>query len=493
MKNNLIKKYFNKEKIFCIVFIVLAVATFSFNIMIDANDELWNFSNIYKMYYGEEIYKDCNVIVTPLFFYIGEILFKLLGANYLVFRLYNLILYTILFYLIFKLLKKLEISNVKIITYLIIIYFTICLCIPIGANYNILAFIFALLGVIYNIDKKDKKQRKLEIFFQGLILFLVFMSKQSIGLLYLCAIVLINMIEQNNLKIKLKKIFQILVIFSFMILSYIIYLYSKGVIAEFINYTVLGLFEFKDNNILFDGYIWMFLVEIIVSILIIITLRRNKKLINPKIKDNISTLMCFSIPLLLNSYPIFNGGHVLLSSIFTMITIIYFIDKILLTDLMNNKVLIKVLKIFNVISMVVIIVLFGMINLSYIKVLQNNTHNIYYGGIIKDPNNIQNITNYINEQKNNGIDVKILSYKASLYNNILKINNGKFDLPFYGNLGIEGINGIIDEINNLKNTNILITKENIKYQESQKLRDYIINNYEKIGEIEEFYIYKIGY
>ena len=142
--------------------------------------------------------------------------------------------------------------------------------------------------------------------------------------------------------------------------------------------------------------------------------------------------MCFSIPLLLNSYPIFNGGHVLLSSIFTMITIIYFIDKILLTDLMNNKVLIKVLKIFNVISMVVIIVLFGMINLSYIKVLQNNTHNIYYGGIIKDPNNIQNITNYINEQKNNGIDVKILSYKASLYNNILKINNGKFDLPFYG-------------------------------------------------------------
>ena len=63
------------------------------------------------------------------------------------------------------------------------------------------------------------------------------------------------------------------------------------------------------------------------------------------------------------------------------------------------------------------------------------------------------------------------------------------DLPFYGNLGIEGINGLIKEISDMKNTYILITKEGIKYQESQALRDYIINNYEKIGEIEEFNIY----
>ena len=97
------------------------------------------------------------------------------------------------------------------------------------------------------------------------------------------------------------------------------------------------------------------------------------------------------------------------------------------------------------------------------------------------------------KQKEKNIELIIISYKASLYNNILKINNGGFDLPFYGNLGVEGIEGLINKLDMMKNTNVLITKDEIKYQESQELRDYVINNFEKIGEIEEFYIYKVGY
>ena len=31
----------------------------------------------------------------------------------------------------------------------------------------------------------------------------------------------------------------------------------------------------------------------------------------------------------------------------------------------------------------------------------------------------------------------------------MKINNGKIDLPFYGNLGKEGVNGLIEEIENM--------------------------------------------
>ena len=76
--------------------------------------------------------------------------------------------------------------------------------------------------------------------------------------------------------------------------------------------------------------------------------------------------------------------------------------------------------------------------------------------------------------------------------NILKRNNGKMDLPFYGNLGIEGEDGLIEEIKNLKNTKILILKnDEYLFQESDKIREYIRDNYEKIGEIEEFDIYNI--
>ena len=36
------------------------------------------------MYNGFVIYKDANVICTPLFFYIGNLLFRVLGANFFV-------------------------------------------------------------------------------------------------------------------------------------------------------------------------------------------------------------------------------------------------------------------------------------------------------------------------------------------------------------------------------------------------------------------------
>ena len=44
-------------------------------------DEIWNFQNIYKMYNGFIIYKDCNIIITPIFFVIGNLLFKIFNAN----------------------------------------------------------------------------------------------------------------------------------------------------------------------------------------------------------------------------------------------------------------------------------------------------------------------------------------------------------------------------------------------------------------------------
>ena len=53
-------------------------------------DELWNFSNCYKMFEGYKIYRDLNVIITPLFFYTAQVFFKLFGATILSFKIYNM-------------------------------------------------------------------------------------------------------------------------------------------------------------------------------------------------------------------------------------------------------------------------------------------------------------------------------------------------------------------------------------------------------------------
>ena len=162
MVNKQKNKFFNKEtkiNFLVIIFILFSVSIFSFNLKFNANDELWNFSNVYKMSNGEEIYKDINVIITPLFYYIGQTLFSIFGANYLVFRIYNLLLFGVLFYLIYLVLKRLGIDKTRSFTYLILIYILLCVYITIGANYNVLAFIFVLLGILHNLNLKKKKNR----------------------------------------------------------------------------------------------------------------------------------------------------------------------------------------------------------------------------------------------------------------------------------------------------------------------------------------------
>ena len=70
------KEIIKKHDNIIILFIMLLISSsFLLAVPLDANDELWNFSNVYKMVNGYQIYEDLNVIVTPLFFYLGKINF----------------------------------------------------------------------------------------------------------------------------------------------------------------------------------------------------------------------------------------------------------------------------------------------------------------------------------------------------------------------------------------------------------------------------------
>lgn len=139
----------------CIFFIILLSNVFY--VGFGAVDELWNFSNIYKMCNGYTIYKDLNVIITPLFFYLGEVIFKLIGPNYLSFRIYNLVIYFALLYLIYNIFKTLKIEKISSIMYTLIIYMFVYITIRAGANYNCLAILLYLLGV-FIVLKLDKNK-----------------------------------------------------------------------------------------------------------------------------------------------------------------------------------------------------------------------------------------------------------------------------------------------------------------------------------------------
>ena len=86
----------------------------------------------------------------------------------------------------------------------------------------------------------------------------------------------------------------------------------------------------------------------------------------------------------------------------------------------------------------------------------------------------------------------IISSDSALTMISLNQNNGDFDLVFNGNLGYNGINSLINKIKNSENTEFLIytNKEDMFWQEPLEIREYIIKNLTKIGEICNYSIYK---
>lgn len=492
MQNKIEKNIIKNKRMIVILFIIISVSTFAFNVEVGSNDELWNFSNIYKMTNGETIYKDCNVIITPLFFYLEVLIFKIFGSNYLVFRISNVFIFTMFYILIYNILSKLEVVPTRKFLYLISIIALTYGMITSGANYNILAINFALLGVLLILKEKNN-------LWQGLIIFLTFMTKQNIGIYYAIGYIIYTFIdiENKNFLKAIKKMLPSFLITIILLGMYIIYLFLNHNLYSFINYAFLGISEFGSKNFGLDrGFVFYYIIVILIDCIILWMISSKLFKISRKIKNTTIILASFSIPMLLVAYPLINSYHINLAIILSIIIIIYFFEKNFLEELLNNSKMKKITIGVNIVCVIGICLMFLLKNINYLQIVGKNPYDIYYGGIIREEtqNSIEEMLTYIKQCENDGKEVKVISYKSNLYMNLLKRNNGDMDLPFYGNLGREGEDGLIEKIKKLKDTNLLISKEeDEKYQESKKVRTYIINNYELIGEIDEFLIYRVGY
>lgn len=486
------KQKIDKQNVLVLVLILLAVSAFCLNVEFDINDELWNFSNVYKMSIGFEIYKDLNVIITPLFFYIGQLLFKVLGANYFVFRIYNILIATMFYYLTYKLFNVLKMDRKLSKIYLIICILVTCPLITQGANYNILVVNFVLLGIIFYI-KHQKNSIKNNII-QGILLFLVFLTKQNVGAFYVLGLIIIKVLEilQDKQKIKSKflDLVSIASVFLTLVALFALYLLATNNLYNAINFAFLGMGEFTTNYL--NSAMIYNIPTIFIFALVAFSAKSKKINMNNSKKHDLKILISFAIPMLGMQYPLFNRYHFTISIYLTIIVLLYLLDTTFLSELLSEVKYNKILKL-GTISLVVIFFICGIINFAKKYKYYDYTHP-YYGSNIKQEQiqYLENICNYINEKGN----VKIISRKANYFMNILKKSNGILDLAFKGNLGLEGEQGLIQTIQNQENAIILIDNDeefNICSQDSILAREYIKNNYNFIGEIEDFLIYERSY
>lgn len=482
-----IKKH---DNIFCMVLIVSSIYGITLCAKMENTDELWNFQNVYKLYNGFQIYQDANVIVTPLFFWIGKILFIILGANLFVFRIYNIIIMTLLYFFAYLLLKNMDLDKkiAIIIVLIFIILYGYCLLL-VQANYNTMALMLCLLGVLLFMNKNKE-----HAIIQGVILFLIFSTKQNIGIFYAIGLFFSEVLTGDNKKEKIKNIIVENTLFLTFLIILLMYFYDTNILYNFIDYAVWGIKEFAEKNTYIDvcnAILSIFFVSI--NLILTIVFIKNKR-VDTIQKRKLMILNCFSIPLIFIMIPILNQPH-FVKGIYLSLILFVSLNNILFKEMnfrIRNDWIVALLVLFSVFMCSISTYYF----IGWIETIQDENYRFdkeepFYGGIYSQEliTNIDNIIEYIESNPNRVI---VLSTKASFYMIPTKKSNGMMDLPLKGNLGKEGERGLIEQIKNMTHTEILIERdeEQMLYQESKMVREYIIENMTKKGEIEEFEIYE---
>ena len=473
-KNNIIKVIFVFMIIFSISFFV--TSTFEY---VNYGDRLWNFQFTYKLYNGSLIYKEVEIITTPLYFILELLFFKIFCPNYLIVHILNTIINTFMYFCVYEIFKSFVKSKRKSIVYTAIIMFLTRFILYDGGAYTSLAITFYLLGVLLKIKNKSNCVT------DGIILFLIFFSKQNVAVYYALSLLCEYLVLKKEKKIEsLKNLIKSFMIFGGFVLCFLVFLSINNILSDFISCCFFGVKEFT-KNFKVNAYI---IVGIAIILFGIAMMRKYKKI---KVKDSkIKLIFVYSIFMLLTSYPIIDELHISFGiMLYTIVTVIL-ADIIIKSIVIRKMVKIAVYAFFMIIFTSSLIA--NIIYINYYKVIDCK-YEIYRGsylyGNTYTQEQLEKVINYI---KNQDKKVVIISCKTAIYNNILKENNGIFDMPFLGNLGKDGEEGLIKKIANLKNTYILITKDEkeMLWQESKKARKYIMENYKQKDEIGYFIVYE---
>ncbi len=465
--------------LFFIVLFLFLIVSINFT-QFSCTDNIWNFQSIFKMYQGNLIYRDFNVIITPFFFFLGNLMFHVFGANLVTFNMYGVILYFLKFLLLFYLFRNLKAEKFMAMLYTSIWLIVECPCLLNSANYNQLALLFCLGGILWHITNNTSKYYH---FVQGFFLFLIFITKQTTGIYYGLGLVLYESIQFRFHKAFFKNQFLKLSAFLPCILVTCFLFYKENNLWNFINLCFGSILEFGSSNCIFMWYNlkYIFIIAIIILFSLFALSQKNTQ---NEIKHQIIFLLGLSFGMSFNMFPLMNEYHINMTMLFYYILFIYGIDRLLICEILDTDLYKKLSIVISFCILVCVLVRQGMYySKVYISLEFFDKHHPFYPIGISSENKekLETISHYIQTKKTNGVQVIVLSSEAATYMVPLKINNGAFDLPFLGNLGYYGIQNMIDKISKMKATEFLIftSEEDCFYQESKELRTYILNHFEK--------------
>lgn len=541
-------KKFNKNDVFKCVLFVLGFMVYLF-IDLSNNtvlyDRLWTFHMTQKVSMGEIPYSEINIIITPLFYQLGALTFKIFGrADFMIYAIYNGLIGGLLTWLAYKVIN--EITKKEQLSFFASLFFLNLIATFAETSYNTLLLMFILLAIFLELKKEKAENKNKYNITLGVVLGLCAATKHTVGGIVLLASFVFTILKKYLFKEKcLKEITQKFIGVSIIGGAYLIWLICVGALYDFIDLAILGMFDFAEKNTVgtFFNFISMLnVITIFTAFLISYYIRKKEYLI----------MGIYAIVTLTFSIPIFNFYHNALTAIIPTIILMCLVIKIFEKSTKNSMLAIMLIytavkvifmieyslipgvnslvgengrwlffeNITSAISSVLIVftvllILFNRLKIAilvtlsilgttictrcYMWEMNVKENNLYYipeysviGMKNEEMKDILEVKEYILEKEKEGYNVLILDIIASKYMIPMHRNNYKFDLMLNGNLGHNGEERLKEEIKSTKNLLILRQKpeiETIDIQQPEGIDKFIEENYKKIGEINNLEVF----
>ena len=429
------KKYIKYILVFILVYLILVL--FGSN----NTDNIWNYGMAHAIRMGELPYRDFNTISTPFFPYLMS-LGLFIYDSYGVYLLEQAILVTILFYYIYKLIGNKSYIFFSIASTSFFYFFF--------PSYNFLSFLLIIIIIYLDIKKKDSD--KLIGFLLGLLL----ITKHSTGIIFLIC----SMISTKSIKKSINRFLYSMI----PIVIFLLYLVFNNTFNNFIDLCFLGISDFASKNHLFSQYF----IDVLLLVSLIYLIYSFIKYKGDKLNYYLLGSYIFIIPivdflhfhyvLVLFSLVIFYREKISVDYKMILISIVFllgsFIGCLSYTNYLKD---------------------YRFINIKHFKMYYVNKNTERY---------INNILDKYNSYDN--------SYIISMGSMFFDIASDKkityFDIPLYGNFGHNGLDKMIDKINNSHDTYYFVKKETNR-QYAMELYKNIKNNGEYIDSIYDYSIY----
>ena len=445
-------------------------------------DELWNYNFASNISNGLVPYKDFNMVVTPLLSMISGIILSIFGKQLIIIRMLNILLNTLIIFMTYKIMKKLEVK--KYITYAILMFSTYVL-----QKYAMFDYNFAIELIILIIVYLEIGSKKTNPIVLGILAGLCITLKQTIGLVVSVVLIGYKLLEVRN-KEDLKKYAKDAMLRTIgviiPVILMIIYLVINGAFKDFIDYCILGVSTFLNKVSYIQRLIIKSEIEIkILAVLPISIIILLIMYIKNKEKDAL-ILSVFGITSMLAVYPIADETHLMSGIFITLIAVAYILNKIIKKDFIVFNIFLYVFSIM--------FVIYQVINSSYIYIKSNKNMNIehYKYLIIKQDtiDYIGKIDKYIEESKK---EVYILDSSAAFYMIPINRYHKDYDMFNLGNLGSKGEDGQIENIKQqVGYVKILIKKDKYSrnWQTPETVRKWIKQNMKKTDQVGTFEVYE---